>query len=265
MLILLPPSEGKANAGTGDPLDLAALSLAGLNPARQRVMRALVSLCAGRDTDHAAAVLGLSTGLRGEVTRNARVRTAPTLPAGRLYTGVLYDALDLATLTPAAHQHIAESILIFSALWGAVRVDDHIPPYRCAIGITLPEVGKLSAYWRKALPTTMADAVGDQLVLDLRSAAYAAAWTPRGEMARRTASVRVLHEATVDGVARRSTVSHFNKATKGRLVRALAAGGAHPATVPELVTALRDLKYTVEEHEPADRAPWRLDVVVTEL
>ena len=63
----------------------------------------------------------------------------------------------------------------------------------------------------------------------------------------------------------RSVVSHFNKATKGRLVRALAADGGVPRDVDEIVTALRDLKYTVEERPaPAGRSR-QLDVVVAEL
>jgi hypothetical protein len=66
-------------------------------------------------------------------------------------------------------------------------------------------------------------------------------------------------------VPRRSVVSHFNKATKGRLVRSLAEAGVAPASVDDLVTALRDLKHTVEERPgPADR-PRQLDLVVAEL
>jgi hypothetical protein len=66
-------------------------------------------------------------------------------------------------------------------------------------------------------------------------------------------------------VARRSVVSHFNKATKGRLVRAMAVAGAAPESVDDLVTALRDLKFTVlEQPAPAGR-PRQLDVVVAEL
>jgi hypothetical protein len=40
--------------------------------------------------------------------------------------------------------------------------------------------------------------------------------------------VRVPHERSVAGVPQRSVVSHVNKATKGRLVRALAKRGTAP-------------------------------------
>lgn len=265
MLILLPPSEGKADAGTGRRLDPSRLSLPELTPAREEVLSALVALCAGPDEAAARAALGLSEGQRGELRRNARLRQAATAPAGRIYTGVLYEALDVATLPPAAERLARRSVLISSGLWGAVRLTDRIPPYRCPIGAKLPGVGALSAYWRRALAPAMTAAAGDRPVLDLRSGAYAATWTPRGELARRTVTVRVLHEREVDGTLTRSVVSHFNKATKGRLVRDLLTAGARPRTADALVGALRDLKYTVEEQPAAADRPRQLDVVVTEL
>ena len=263
MLILLPPSEGKT-AGTATPLDWAQLSLPALNPARERVLDTLVSLC-GDDPERAREVLGLTPGQSGEVTRNAGLRTAPTAEAGEIYTGVLYEALGLASLDETARKLAAESVLVGSGLWGVVRLTDRIPAYRCAIGVRLPGLGGLTAYWRKALAAELARVAGDEPVLDLRSAAYGATWRPAGEIAGRTASVRVLHERVVDGQVRRSVVSHFNKATKGRLVRDLLAAEVRPASVAELVTALRDLGYMVEAPAPVAGRPLLLDVVVTEI
>ncbi|KNB52874.1 peroxide stress protein YaaA [Streptomyces caatingaensis] len=265
MLVLLPPSEGKATGGTGAPVDVAALALPELAAAREAVLAELVGLCAG-DEEKAAGVLGLSPGLRGEVAKNAGLRTAGTRPAGEIYTGVLYDALDLAGLSPAARRAAGRSLLVFSGLWGAVGVDDAIPSYRCPMGVKLPGTGALGAFWRGPMAEAMPPAAGDGLVLDLRSAAYAAAWRPKGEVAGRTATVRVLQSRRVDGVEKRSVVSHFNKATKGRLLRDLLTAGADPASPAELADVLRDLGYVVEGGAP-ERAgrPWALDVVVTEL
>ncbi|WNI15305.1 peroxide stress protein YaaA [Actinacidiphila sp. ITFR-21] len=259
MLVLLPPSEGKATAVRGRPVALETLSLPGLTAARAAVLDELVELCAA-DADKAAAVLGLSPGLRGEVARNAGLRTAPALPAGELYTGVLYDALGLSTLEAAARRRARQSLLVFSGLWGAVRLTDRVPAYRCSMAVRLPGAGGLAAYWKPFMDEVLPEAAGDGLVLDLRSAAYAAAWKPRGELAGRTATVRVLQVAVVDGVERRSVVSHFNKATKGRLVRALLTSGARPRTPAALAGTLRDLGFTVEEGTAG-----RLDVLVRDL
>ncbi|SCG63173.1 hypothetical protein GA0070609_3848 [Micromonospora echinaurantiaca] len=264
MLVLLPPSEGKADAGTGRRLDLTRLSLPELTPAREEVLAALVTLATG-DPETARATLGLSPGQAGELRRNARLREAATAPAGRIYTGVLYEALDLASLPPAALRAARRSVLVSSGLWGAVRLTDRIPPYRCPIGVKLPGVGALATWWRRALAPAMIEAAGDGPVLDLRSGAYAATWTPRGKLAERTVTVRVLHERDVNGVPVRSVVSHFNKATKGRLVRDLLLAGARPRTADGLVTALRDLKYPVLEQPTATGRPRVVDVVVTEL
>jgi cytoplasmic iron level regulating protein YaaA (DUF328/UPF0246 family) len=73
------------------------------------------------------------------------------------------------------------------------------------------------------------------------------------------ATVRILQEMK----GKRQVVSHFNKATKGRIVRALLEEGANPRTPARLAEALRDLGWLVEE-TPAKGA-LQLDVVVTEL
>ncbi|MEV8042518.1 peroxide stress protein YaaA [Streptomyces griseoluteus] len=259
MLVLLPPSEGKASSGRGAPLKPDSLSLPGLAAARQAVLAELVELCAG-DEEKAREVLGLSEGLRGEVAKNAGLLTAGARPAGEIYTGVLYDALGLATLDPAAKRRAARSLLVFSGLWGAIGVTDRIPSYRCSMGVRLPGLGALAGHWRAPMAEVLSEAAGDGLVLDLRSAAYAAAWKPKGEVAGRTATVRVLHAPT------RKVVSHFNKATKGRVVRALLTGGIAPKGPAELVVALRDLGYEVEAAAPEKAGkPWALDVLVDDV
>ncbi len=97
-------------------------------------------------------------------------------------------------------------------------------------------------------------------MVDLRSSTYAQFWRPEPDLARKVATVRVLHE--VGG--RRSVVSHFNKATKGRLVRALLDSGASPTSPARLADTIADLGWKVEAGEPG-RHGQQLDVVVTEL
>jgi uncharacterized protein len=254
VLILLPPSEGKTRPARGRPVDPAALWLPELAPARCRALDALTGLCAG-DPAVAAAALGVPSA--DLLTVNAGLATAPARRADAVYSGVLYEALDLPTLPPAARAAVTRSTVVFSGLWGVLRLGDRIPAYRCAIGARLPGVGGLGAYWRRELRVPLDAAAGTGVVLDLRSGAYAATWAPGP----RGLAVRVLHERRVGDEVRRSVVSHVNKATKGRLVRDLAAAGAlAPRRPTDLVATLRDLKYTVEEPRPG-----QLDVVVTQL
>jgi uncharacterized protein len=264
VLILLPPSEGKTPATTGDPVDPAALWLPVLAPARRRVLTRVVALCkktSARSVAEALRTLGLTDGQKHEIVRNAALPVAAAGPAAEVYTGVLYEALEPATLSPAGRAWLDESVAVFSGMWGVVRLTDRIPAYRCSVGATLPApVGGLTAYWKTVLRKPLDRAAADGPVLDLRSGAYAAMWSPAGPG---VASVRVLHERAADG--RRSVVSHFNKATKGRLVRALATAGADLRTVDEVVTALRDLKFTVEEQPAGAGRPRQLDVIVADL
>jgi cytoplasmic iron level regulating protein YaaA (DUF328/UPF0246 family) len=268
VLILLPPSEGKAVPGAGEPVDPAALWLPKLGPARRRVAARVAAMCkrgSARGVAASLATLGLTAGQHAEIARNAVLLEAPAAPAADVYTGVLYEALGAQTLAPAARQWLDERAVVFSAMWGVVRLDDRIPAYRCSPGVTLPGLGGLTAYWKKALSPALDRAAGTGPVLDLRSGAYGAMWAPGPMVAGRTAAVRVLHERTVAGVPQRSVVSHFNKATKGRLVRALAESLAAPRTTTELVAVLRDLKFTVEERPAGADRPRQLDVIVAEL
>jgi uncharacterized protein len=256
VLILLPPSEGKTAPRRGKPLDLATLSAPGLTPARERVVDALVTLCAG-DPVAAAAVLEVPKTQLELVSVNASVRTAPTARADAVYAGVLYDALGLATLSPAARRRATSRVRTISSLFGALAPTDRIPAYRLSGDAVLPGLGSVAGVWREALGPELAELVGDGLLVDLRSSMYAAFWRPSGLS--RVATVRVLHEVK----GKRQVVSHFNKATKGRIVRALLEDGANPRTPARLAEALRDLGWLVEE-TPAKGAV-QLDVVVAEL
>ena len=263
MLILLPPSEGKATAGEGPRLDTGTLTLPELAPARAKAVAALTELCGGPE-DSALEVLGLSAGQAEALKRNLDLATAPTLRAADLYTGVLFDRLGLPGLldSPSADR-TRESVLVFSGLWGVVGPTDLLPPYRLSMGVKLPPLGGLGAFWRRAMAAPLGELAGDRLLVDCRSATYAAAFKPTGASAERTVAVRVLRERVVDGTARRSVVSHMAKATRGDIARALLAEGIDAATPEELVTALRDLGHTVELPPAARPGTARvMDVVV---
>jgi cytoplasmic iron level regulating protein YaaA (DUF328/UPF0246 family) len=259
VLILLPPSEGKTAPRRGKSLDLASLSSPVLTSTRTTVLEALTTLCRD-DPEKAAAVLGLGPGQRDLVPRNASLESAPTARADAIYTGVLYDALGFATLSPAARRRATSRVAVTSSLFGIVRPGDRIPAYRLSGDTVLPGVGSVAGAWREVLGDAITDGMGNGLLVDLRSSTYAAFWRPTPELSRRVATVRVLHESG----GRRTVVSHFNKATKGRIVRALLEDGADPRTPKALAEALVRLGWTVELGEPTPKGT-QLDVVVAEV
>jgi cytoplasmic iron level regulating protein YaaA (DUF328/UPF0246 family) len=259
VLILLPPSEGKSTPRRGKPLDLGALDFPDLIDARTEMLDALVEVCR-QDPDAAATALGLGPGQVDLVEQNTLLRTARTARADRVYTGVLYDALDLASVDAAARRRATRRLVIMSSLFGIVRPNDPIPSYRLSGGTRLPGVGVVSAHWRAHLGPVLAEAVGSGLMVDLRSSTYASFWRPDPALTARVATVRVLHQVG----DRRTVVSHFNKATKGRIVRALLSEGGTPGKPAQLAELLRDLGWTVEVG-PATKTGQQLDVVVEEI
>jgi len=234
VLLLLPPSETKAAGGDGAPLDLAALTAPELTGVRTEIAESLVKLA--DDVPAARAALGLSPRQDAEIARNAELWTSPTRPAIERYTGVLYDALDVRTMTRAQRARAGRRLAVGSALFGLVHAEDPIPAYRLSAGSALPGLPTLRAMWKPTLSPVLGAV--DELVVDLRSGSYAALAPVPGAV-----TIEVLSERP-DGS--RSVVSHFNKAHKGRVARLLALSTAEPEDVVRLRSLLRRAGLHVE-------------------
>lgn len=211
MRILLPPSEGKAEPEGGEPVDLDSLVFAPeLRKQRQKLLRAV----------------------------DPKLRKAPAAPAAEVYTGVLYQRLDLAGLSAAARRRAAKRILIASALWGFVRPADRIPYYRLSPSTKFDGIGPLSAWWRPALAAAMPDEPGETIV-DMRSGAYASAWKPKRAT---LLSVRAFREEK----GKRKAVSHMAKAVRGDVARALLLAKREPKTPEEVAAVATEAGFEVE-------------------
>jgi uncharacterized protein len=244
MLILLPPSEGKAMSVEGDPVELDSLAFAAeLGASRVALVDALERL-ARVSSKKAVEMLGISKGQAAEVAIDAGLRAAPAAPAAEIYTGVLYERLGLPGLPVRARRQV----LIASALWGVVRPDDRIPYYRFSSKARLKKIGPPSSFWRDALAEAMPDEPGD-LVVDMRSGGYSAAWKPK------RATLLAVRAFSENG-GERKTVSHMAKAVRGDVARALLLAKKPPAD-PEAAAAIaREAGFEVE------LGPGSLDVIV---
>ena len=223
MLLLLPPSETKRDGVEGGTaLDFDALSFPELTPQRRAAVAALRRL--SRRVADSTAALHLGATQRFEIDRNRAIATSPTMPALERYTGVLYDALGVPSLTTAERAFAHEHLVVHSALFGLLRAGDPIPAYRCSHDSKLPGL-PLRQLWRGAVTAILA--AGPGLVLDLRSEPYAALGpAPTAEM------LRVVSE---DAAGRRAAISHANKHSKGALVRALLTAGHDHGSVDSLL------------------------------
>lgn len=182
--------------------------------------------------------MGLSAAQDAEIERNAALYTAPTMPAIHRYKGVLYEALDVGSLRGAAAARAGARLYVGSALFGLVCADDLIPAYRLSANSRLPGRPTLAALWRPALEPVLSMIAERDLIVDLRSGSYATLGKAPGAVA-----VDVVAEHP-DG--RRITVSHFNKAHKGRLARALASSRSEPADAAAVAALARRSKMRVE-------------------
>ncbi len=217
MLVLLPPSEGKAQPEAGEPVDLDSLAFAEeLKEQREELLDAL----------------------------DPSLRGAPAAPAAEVYTGVLYQRLQLPELPAKAQRQV----LIASALWGVVRPQDRIPYYRLPPKEKLAGIGPLAKYWRPVLAEALPDREGE-LVVDMRSAAYSSFWKPQ-----RATLLAV--RAFTDRDGERKAVSHMAKAVRGEVARALLEAKKPPGDPIAVATLAESAGFTIELGEG------NLDVIV---
>lgn len=217
MLVLLPPSEAKNPGGRGPSLSVRPPS-GPLGEHRERLLSALEKLLNGPRDAAAAALLLPPATVDAALAANAAVRGAATMPALRRYSGVVYDGIADAALDRDEQRLAGRSTVIMSGLFGVVRGDEPVPLYRVPAKAVLPGVGVVGTYWRPVLDAVLPQSLPRGVIVDLRSADYAAMWRPRGALAERVVTVRVLSPLPSGGWG---VVSHPSKFAKGRLAAAL--------------------------------------------
>lgn len=207
MLVLLPPSEGKARPEAGESVDLASLVFGEeLSERRAKLIDAF----------------------------DRSLLEAPAAPASKVYSGVLFGRLELAKLSAKARKRV----LIASALWGVVAPDDRIPYYKFPPKTRLKGFEAPNAYWRPALAAALPDEEGE-LVVDMRSGAYVPAWKPKhGTLL----GVRAFTEVGGE----RKAVSHMAKAVRGDVARALLTGKKAPRDPESAAAIVEAAGFTVE-------------------
>jgi len=215
MLILLPPSEGKSSPESGELLNLTNLSF---------------------DTE----LCDVRTSLITNLIANAKCR-----PAHEIYSGVLYQALNWEGLPKSAQNRGKKSVVIISALFGALRLNDYIPSYK---------VKMKNSIWKEAV-TRALDSLESDLVIDCRSSTYAGAWTPDPT---RTVAIRVFK---VDG-RKRTVITHMSKKYRGELTRLLLLEPVPPAT-PAQLAKIASRAFECELVKADGNNPWKLDLLIT--
>lgn len=160
-----------------------------------------------------------------------------------VYSGVLYQALDWASLSPAAKKRGESALAIISAKYAVVRPSTKIESYKEKINNKAmgPQVA------------TALDGIKTPLIVDCRSSTYKTVWKSPVEI---TVEVRV--STVVDGV--RTVVTHMSKKTRGEITRWLLQSRSMPKT-PEDLYAIVSEKYPCALTPPDGVNPWVLEVI----
>ena len=255
MRILLPPSAGKTTKESTNHLQLEKLwQEEHLTQTRRQLIDDVQNTALLAD---AAQIFKLGPKNAHEISQNLEVYDAPALAAWQLYDGVLYEAAKFAQIFSSGEpsqgsqgqvgnhrgdqrqgsqgqgnqpqglqRQLEELTLVFSALFGPVRLTDLITPHRLSGSVKLPGQGSVASIWSKALKELLTQQLSGHVVVDLRSAEYGAMYRPArgGECLTLNIAVAKVNPAT----GKRSVVSHWAKHTRGLLAGALlraVAGG----------------------------------------
>lgn len=257
MRILLPPSAGKTTKKSTNHLQLEKLWQAEhLTQTRRQLINDVQNTALLAD---AAQIFKLGPKNSHEISQNLEIYDAPALAAWQLYDGVLYEAAKFAQIFSSgepsqvsqgqvdnhrgdqpqgsqgqggqgqgqdAQRQLEELTLVFSALFGPVRLTDLITPHRLSGSVKLPGQGTVASIWSKPLKELLAQQLSGHVVVDLRSAEYGAMYRPvrGGDCLTLNIAVAKVNPAT----GKRSVVSHWAKHTRGLLAGALlraVAGG----------------------------------------
>jgi cytoplasmic iron level regulating protein YaaA (DUF328/UPF0246 family) len=172
-----------------------------------------------------------------------KVETSKPTPAMSVYSGVLYQALDWPSLSPAAKKRGESALAIISAKYGVVRPSTKIESYKEKIN------NKVMA----PVVAAALDGAKVPLIVDCRSSTYKTVWKAPVDI---TVEIRV--STVVDGV--RTVITHMSKKTRGEIARWLLQSRSIPKT-PEDLYAIVSEKYPCAL-TPSDGAdPWVLEVI----
>jgi cytoplasmic iron level regulating protein YaaA (DUF328/UPF0246 family) len=234
-VILLPPSEGKAAGGTkGTKWNPRSGSFGEALAAERREVIAALVRAKGGDI----ALLGVKGDhLARAREANVNLVGAPSLPAWQRYTGVVWDHLDIASLTTTEKSRALSSIIVVSGLLGLVRADDPTPDYRLKMSARLAPLGNLATWWRDSITSTLAETCAKHVVIDLLPLEHRKALAIEEGTFAEYFRIGLFERGGKAG-------GHDAKAAKGRLARHLITNSTKGAAAA--LKSFRDPQYVVK-------------------
>jgi len=202
---LFSPSEGKLPGGdTTQQSDI----LFGYEP-RNEVLTTYNTIVNSGDMEAIKALFGIKK--ESDILPYiGDLFNAPLMKAIERYSGVAYDHLDYASLSPEAKTYLQQQVIIFSNLYGPVLGGDRIANYKVKQGNSIGEIAP-DRFYKERFSYQLDLLLMEHEILDLRAGYYDKFYKTKQPFT----TLKFLKEG--------KSVSHWAKAYRGLVLRELAA------------------------------------------
>jgi len=202
---LFSPSEGKLPGG--DTTQQSGI-LFGYEP-RSEVLTTYNTIVNSGDMEAIKALFGIKK--ESDILPYiGDLFNAPLMKAIERYSGVAYNHLDYASLSPEAKTYLQQQVIIFSNLYGPVLGGDRIANYKVKQGNSIGEIAP-DRFYKERFSYQLDLLLMEHEILDLRAGYYDKFYKTKQPFT----TLKFLKEG--------KSVSHWAKAYRGLVLRELAA------------------------------------------
>ena len=201
MLILIPPSEGKAKVKSTDlTFDKTKFKF-------EREVNQVVRLLSLLDDEDLRSIYGTSQE-KSEIfhRQNQDIFKSHCAKAIERYTGVVYEYIDWKTLDKSAKNYMENHVRIFSGLFGMLTPNTLIPNYKLKMNVL-----SLQYHWS---PIITKELENEDVIFDLLPQVHRKAYKPSKNV--------IKIDFSVINKGKKTAAGHFGKAVKGKFIRFLA-------------------------------------------
>jgi len=209
MKILFSPSETKTNKAFLPAINEKSFIFRHLYEKRMEVIGRYQDIIQKQDIASLSTLFGIKDAQKCLALSHINLFSALTCKAIERYDGVAYDYLHYPTLLESAQNFIDHHVLIFSNLFGPLLAGENIPEYKLSQGETL-EGFKPELFYKEAFSPSLDAMLEDEFIVDLRAGFYEKFYTLKQPY------------ITMKFLKKGKSVSHFAKAYRGKVLRAIA-------------------------------------------
>ncbi len=206
MKILFSPSEAKISDSLYGQIDKKDFLFEDLYEKRVYILQKYQEFVENANDNELQKLFGLKD---ISTYKAQNIFTSKTLKAIQRYSGVGYEYLKYNTLNKDAQIFLDNNLIIFSNLFGPILAKTNLPYYKLKQGEKLNGF-KIEDFYKQNFSAALDEYLKDEFIIDLRAGFYEKFYKPKKKY------------ITMKFIKNSKTVSHWAKAYRGKVVRALA-------------------------------------------